>query len=190
MTDSVKSIFKILFKIPIIILVCYAIFNIFAFGLSYFKLIGISYVVMQTAIENNYIPEDDRITIEDYMNTMKTGVLTNIRIIGNPGRKQYGEPVTIGVAAKYHFIWPLTHKQQTVSGVEGTTSGVAADGTNGGSTFGGWVTDEQLEYQRNKLEDLTRNMIVKYEVDGDRVYEGEIDILYNVPGLKYYPDLE
>lgn len=182
MADSVKSIFKVLLKVPIIILVCYAVFNVFAFGLSYFKLIGISYVVMQTAIENNYIPEEDRSTIEEYMASMKTGVLTDIRIIGNPVRKQYGEQVTVGVAAKYNFIWPLTHRQQTISGVGGFRDD---------NSFGGWKKNEQLEYQRNiQLRDLTRDREVKYEIDGSRVYEGEIDILYTIPGLKYYPDLE
>ena len=36
MNESVKFIFKTLLKVPVFILVAYAIFNLFAFSFSYF----------------------------------------------------------------------------------------------------------------------------------------------------------
>ena len=53
MAENVKFIFKTLIKVPIIIFVTYFIVNLFAFTVSYFRLLGVSYVVLQTAIENN-----------------------------------------------------------------------------------------------------------------------------------------
>lgn len=63
MEDGVRFIFKTLIKIPIIILVTYAIMNVFFFCYIYFKTLGLSYVVMQTAVENNYIPPQELKTL-------------------------------------------------------------------------------------------------------------------------------
>ena len=54
MTDGVKFIFKTLIKVPVYIVAAFGIFNIFAFCFIYFRLLGVSYVVQQTAIENTY----------------------------------------------------------------------------------------------------------------------------------------
>lgn len=67
MSDSVKFIFKTLTKVPIIIMCAYAVFNIFAFFFIYFRMLGVSYVVMQTAVENNYIPTTEGGTLLDYL---------------------------------------------------------------------------------------------------------------------------
>ena len=183
MADSVKSIFKILIKVPIIILVCFGIFNIFAFGLCYFKMIGLSYIAMQAAIENNYITPEDRATLESYMTKtvedggIRTDVLTDISFsdITTFDRKQYGKPVNVGVKARYNFIWPLTHKEQTVSGVTGFGNGSGIVDAHGNPIFEGWKTDAQLEALRH---------------DKMAAAKTNINIDYVVPGLKYYPDLE
>ena len=67
MADSVKFIFKTLIKVPIIIFVAFFILNILSFFLIYFKMLGLSYVVMQTAVENNFIPTQERNTICQYL---------------------------------------------------------------------------------------------------------------------------
>ena len=51
MSDEVKFIFKTLLKVPVIIVVSFLILNIFAFFFIYFKVLGLSYVVMQTAVK-------------------------------------------------------------------------------------------------------------------------------------------
>lgn len=178
MGDAVKSIFRILIGVPIIILVCFAIFNVFAFGLSYFKILGLSYVAMQTAIENNYIPQEDRYTIENYMNTLETAVLSNIKFTNDTdfNKKQYGEPVKVGVEARYNFIWPLTPREQTVGelGVEGLRGPVELEGSVGTPTTG-WKSDAEIrQYRKEKMERAKSNIVIEYKV----------------PGLKYYPDLE
>lgn len=174
MEDAVKGIFKTLIKIPVIILVCFGVFNVFAFGLSYFNMLGLSYIVMQTAIENNFIPNEDRITIQNYMDSMETAVLSDIRFTDNTqmDRKQYGETIEVGVQARYNFIFPLTTKEQLhgdgVQGLKETTSG-----DNFGNT--GYRSNAELEnIRRDKMDNAKSNIVIKYKI----------------PGLKYYPDMD
>lgn len=171
MQDGVKFIFKTLIKVPIIILVVYAIFNLFAFSFSYFRLLGFSYVAMQTTVENNYIPESEYNTLNNYLQSLDTAVLDTPRLECNSGsgnhKVQYGTPVTVTVSAHYRFIWPLMPAEQT-------TSGVAADGFDNSGASGNWLTDSQLDAARDAYESNPQNNIV---------------ISYTVPGLKYYPDL-
>lgn len=167
MSDSVKNIFKALIKVPIIIVVSFAIFNVFAFTLSYMKVLGLSYVTLQTAMENNFIPAGEQQTIQDYMNnSLQTEVLQEIEFTPNTtfNKQQYGEVVTVGVQANYKFIWPLTPLEQ----VDGEFMGM--DDVN---TFGGFKTRSELQDERDEYTDRKHN----------------INIEYTVPGLKYYPDL-
>lgn len=175
MSDGVKFIFKTLIKVPIIILVAFGIFNLFAFSLSYFKLLGFSYVAMQTAVENNYIPTSESTTLTNYLNSLETTILENPTLTCDTdtasgaidNRKvQYGTPIRITVSAHYKFIWPLMPSEQR-------TTGVAATGTNN-QNIGTELTDQQLDDLRAERENNPQNNIV---------------ITYTVPGLKYYPDL-
>lgn len=70
MHDEVKFIFKTLLKVPIMIMVSYAVLNVFAFFFIYFKMLGVSYVVMETAVENNYLPASELTTLYNYMGTI------------------------------------------------------------------------------------------------------------------------
>jgi hypothetical protein len=70
MEDGVKFIFKTLIKVPVIIFFSFFIFNILAFCLTYFKVLGASYVVMQTAVENNYLPSSELNTLCKYVYTL------------------------------------------------------------------------------------------------------------------------
>lgn len=178
MTDNIKFIFKVLIKVPVMIVALYLVFNAFAFGLTYFKLLGLSYVVMQTAVENNYIPPLELETLSSYLDDIAdTGVITEAAIVVEDvndasikpatERRQYGSPVTVGVSANYKFIMPLTPKEQLVNPGEGF------EGMDKSKSFSGYADDATLESRRQAIEDRKNN----------------INMIYTVPGLKYYPDL-
>ena len=183
MSGGVRFIFKTLIRVPIIIMAFYLVFNLFAFSLTYFKLLGFSYVVMQTAVENNYLPQQEMDSLNKYLADLTdTGVVDNATLItvgSKPGeslqdangntsgaKRQYGSKVTIGVQAHYRWVWPLTVKETTVgeTGVEGMN----------GNSFNGFKSDAELEQARKSYEENPDNNII---------------IKYTVPGLKYYPDL-
>ena len=181
MTDSVKFIFKTLFKVPIFIMASFAVFNAFAFGLTYFKLLGLSYVIQQTAVENNYIPDEELNTLNNYLASItNTGVIDNARIVlENPDdssireatvKRQYGESVTVGVTAHYRFIWPLTPKEQ----LQNPDDEFIGYGSQQSSNFSGYADASTLEARRQEIENNPTN---------------NINLIYTVPGLKYYPDL-
>lgn len=185
MEDGIKYIFKTLLKVPIIIVVAYFIFNIFAFCFIYFKMLGASYIVMQTAVENNYLPATELATLHNYINQFNNiEMVSNAAlIVGDDGtnlvvydgvttdptvpeglttsdarrKTQYGHNVTVGVTCRFLPVWPLQHGR--------------VDGFNPGSGDG-------TDY----IGDPTTDMVVDIEANN-------ITITYNVPGLKYYPDL-
>lgn len=176
MSDSVKFIFKTLLRVPVIIVASYLVFNIFAFSLTYFRLLGVSYVVMQTAVENNYIPEAENNSLTAYLDSLQTQILEDTALVledeENPGippateRRQYGSEVTVGVTGNYKFIWPLTPRDQTANEGEGF-SGLS------GNSFSGYANESTLESRREA-----------------NISDNNITIVYTVPGLKYYPDLD
>lgn len=196
MSDSVKFIFKTLIKVPVIIAVAYGVFNIFAFCFIYFKMLGLSYVVMQTAVENNYLPQKELGTLYDYVHQMDEDIemIENASIIvgidedgnylsmdndkdtspeyDNDARRkqQYGKQVTVGVTCDYIFIWPLDYRAAD-DGVAEKTQGL--DG-NTGAVDTGFSPDLMQEAAANGSAIRSNNAI---------------QITYTVPGLKYYPDL-
>lgn len=172
MSDTVKFIFKTLLRVPILIIVAYVIFNIFVFGLSYFKMLGLSYVALQTAVENNYIPPEERTSLERYMqDELQTEILQNVSFtpdsfVTPDSRVQYGNTVTIGVQAHYKFLWPLQPKEQ-FEGNEGVEGWSGSNNPTGKS-------EAELEEARNAYDSGDNNIVIEY----------------HVPGLKYYPDLD
>lgn len=190
MSDNVKFIFKTLLKVPCIILVCYLIFNLFAFTFTYFRLLGLSYVVMQTAVENNYIPTGEAEILTRYLDGLETGVVyglaigcdtnssnndtaggikTNIRddINSENVRVQYGTEMVVTVSGYYNWIFPLVN---------------TADPSKSGNYIG----------TSNRTTDTPDAQGLEYhETNGDDNpnLKTLINIQYTVPGLKYYPDL-
>jgi len=67
MSESVAFIFKTLIKVPIIIFTAFFIMNCFAFAFIYFKVLGFSYVLMQEAVENNYVAPRQADQIRTYL---------------------------------------------------------------------------------------------------------------------------
>lgn len=171
MSDSVKFIFKTLIKVPCFIMASFLIFNIFAFSFTYFRLLGFSYLLMQTAVENNYIPPAEENQLKAYLNGITSAYMVDNATItygDSNNRKQYGQPVTVGVSAHYRFIWPLTPREQSTSGNTGF------DGLHG-SGYSGTASDSVLAARRQAYENNVKN---------------NINISYTVPGLKYYADME
>lgn len=196
-----------LIKVPVYIMVAFFIFNLFAFTFIYFKMLGISYVVQQTAIENNYIPAAEKKTICDYMKDN----LANISMVENVGlcygdnsyldvtkadsinpktgafqKKQYGSKITCGVTCNYIWIWPLDYR--TTKSNTNNVAGYANDNTinpyyqseaNKGRTY-----DQRASKAGNMTEYMRQNT---KPTDYD---DNNIKIIYELPGLKYYPDLD
>lgn len=183
MADGVKFIFKTLIKIPLIIFVTYAIFNGFAFAVIYFKLLGFSYVVLQTAVENNYIPPQELQAFNKYLKEFDDSIemVDNVQLILTDDndstipvateRRQYGQLITVGVSGRYKFVWPLTPREQ----LQDTSSKFIGYDKKGGSVFSGFGSNSLLEGRRKAYEENKNN---------------NINIKYTVPGLRYYPDLD
>lgn len=171
MQDDVKFIFKSLIKVPVIIFEVYFVFNIFCLMFIFFKTLGYSYVVMQTVVENNYVPAQemqslDQVALKELRDI--SFVKSATVVVTEPGadpkdvsdsyneRTQYGSVKRCGVQVTYEIQWPLRPDQQT-------DNGVAVDGLQGG---GG-----------------------NYTHFGPINMGVPITITYKVPGLQYYPDL-
>ena len=173
MQDDVKFIFKSLIKVPVIIFEVYFVFNIFCLMFIFFKTLGYSYVVMQTVVENNYVPAQEVKSLDaalgelrsiKFVDNNKTYIIVEDGKVtetdptggGKNTRTQYGTTKKCGVTVTYKIQWPLRPDQQT-------DNGVAVNGMTGG---GG-----------------------NYTKQGPLDVSFPITITYKVPGLQYYPDL-
>lgn len=186
MSSGVSFIFKTLIKIPCYIMVMYLVFNLFGFTLTYFKLLGFSYTIQQTAVENNYIPEQEKLTLTRYLNDISgTDVVEGARLVlddpSQPSipsatiKRQYGNEVVVGVEATYKFIWPLMPREQLNDEFDPTQeNGGGFQGMSDTATFSGYADGGTLEARRAEKNNKAKS---------------NIRIVYTVPGLKYYPDL-
>lgn len=182
MSDGVKFIFKTLIKVPFIICVSFFIFNIFAFTVSYFRIVGASNTLQQAIMDNNYLVKSDYDTFEGYTEMLKTKCLDNIQIIvdtdGNDypdnyhwknEREQYGNVITCGITARFKPIIPLIYTETLedgkVKGYESTETGAS----------GGTKTGAELERLRKEKNEKA---------------EGNITVVTKVVGMQYYSDLE
>ena len=178
MQDDVKFIFKSLIKVPVIIFEVYFVFNIFCLMFIFFKTLGYSYVVMQTVVENNYVPAQEVQSLDNQLRELRkiqfvggdenNYALAHIVIDGEPvyptnptgngknTRTQYGSVKSCGVYVNYKIQWPLRPDQQS-------SNGQAVNGLQGGAG--------------------------EYTTFGPSETGVPITITYKVPGLQYYPDL-
>lgn len=183
MTDSVKFIFKSLIRVPLVIFFAYLILNAFTFCFTYFRMLGFSYVVMQTAVENNYLPESEYKQLEAYLNSISnTAFCENAYIVVNnstePGydasiapahgdmysRRQYGSTVRVGISFDFRMIWPLLPHEQT----------------SDGKAVSGLSNEDITKLDSAQIDELREQKSKHWNT---------ITISYTVPGLKYYPDL-
>lgn len=171
-------------------MISYFIANLFLFSIFYFKFLGVSYSVMQTALENNYLPTTEKNALEKSLKSIyqfEDGSISQVVpraeiYIDNNNRKQYGKTMTVGVKYTYRWIWPLMPEEygQTPANLDSLTggdSGLVTDTGNGDQMINGEtvLSDQQLAAKRAEKADKGTN---------------EIEILYVVPGLQYYSDLE
>ena len=179
MSESLRFIFKTLIKIPFIIMFTYFIANIFFFSLFYFKFTGISYSVMNTGMENNYIPPDElatlKATVEKIDNDSELIKDAKIVVDGSNQRKQYGTPITVGVEYRYRWLTPLMPQDigQRPADLRSGVSSIVDDST----ASEGDINMSQDEAQR------------RIDALSDRSLNSPIQIVYKVPGLQYYADL-
>ena len=201
MADNVKFIFKSLIKVPIFIFVAFFIFNIFTFFFIYFKMLGISYVVMQTAVENNYLPQHELTTLNKYMTSLnKISYVENAHIVVDNdtsgatlynGSGNYLDENGNAKALKSDGHNSVTRRQygnyivtgvyckyriiwplQYVETMHDTTAGVA--GMNNGN--------------HNTVE-TSNTTLANRRSDSRHAVLIPIKLVYTIPGLKYYPDL-
>lgn len=198
MSDSVKFIFKCLIKTPIYILISYLLANLFLFSMFYFKFLGVSYAVMQTALENNYIPSNEMTGLTKSVNDIyryPDGSVSQvipsaeifINVDGsdttyNNDRRQYGNQIVVGVKYKYRWIWPLMPEEYgqvpaDIGSLRGAESGVVTSTGNEDKNIDGKSSLSEAELDRLRKEKADKGT-------------NEIKILYKVPGLQYYSDLE
>lgn len=182
MNDGVKFIFKTLIKVPFIICVSFFIFNIFAFTVSYFRIVGASNTLQQAIMDNNYLVDSDYYTFEGYTKMLKTKCLDNIQIIvdtdGNDydpkhyqehnEREQYGNVITCGITARFKPIIPLIYTDTLEDGK------VKGYGSTETGASGGTKTGAELERLRKKKNEKA---------------ERNITVVTKVVGMQYYSDL-
>ena len=179
MSDALRFIFKTFIKIPFIIMISYFLVNLFLFSLYYFKFTGISYSVMNTAMENNYIPKNEygiiKKTIDDVKNSSVLIKDADIVTDTPNKRKQYGSKVKVGVRYTYRWLTPLMpwDTGQNPSDIRGGTS-IIDDST----ASEGDLSSITAEEARRRIDALS-----------DRSLNSPIEIVYEVPGLQYYPDM-
>lgn len=203
--NSVASIFKILVKIPIIISVSYLIFNIFAFALCYFKVLGASYSLQQIVMENNYLPVNEADAFNKYLrgsssidlDGLETVFMDNIYAVvytDNPvaststGRDRDGNVDTDSA------VNGVIGNNKRVQYGDTAYVGIVADFhamwpwsynelfvNDAGVT--GWAGQYDARPQETTFKSAS-------EIENRRQSTAKIDIIHPVIGLQYYSDLE
>ena len=204
MTDSVKFIFKTLIKVPIFIFVAFLILNIFAIAFIYFKMLGLSYVVMQTAVENNYLPDSEVSMILSYLNEMSNGIemVTDAGIV----IEQSSTPTGSGYVVKANGTDYVVVNTYAGGGLSG---GALTRHQYGREVVCGVYCNYKIIWPLDYRYTGNRSAIVN-SADGQYTYQDvqgykagaqthtsyisafanlPIAIVYKVPGLKYYPDM-
>lgn len=210
MGDGVKFIFKTLFKVPVIIFVSFFIMNILFFFLVYFKMLGFSYVIMQTAVENNYLPTQELRTLTAYARS-----LDMYDDAGNPMAQQNTCVITwyntdypndSAYDTKCRDVGIYLQGDANQASVYGDTNGDASRKKQYGRVSKVGCSTEYtiiwpLDYSSTIVEGKvagngTGSMTLKsgseleaMRNDAQHKVKIPIRIVYTVPGLKYYPDL-
>lgn len=203
MTDSVKFIFKTLIKVPIFIFVAFFILNIFSIAFIYFKMLGLSYVVMQTAVENNYLPDSEVSMILTYLNDISNGIemVTDAGIVVDEGDTPAGSGYAVEANGKDYIV--------VNTYTSGLTGGALTRKQYGGEVICGvycnykiiWPLDYRYTGNRDAIVNGTSGNYTYKDVQGyvagaqthnsylSAFANLPIAIVYKVPGLKYYPDM-
>ena len=213
MSDSVKFIFKTLIKVPVLIFIAYMFLNIFAFFFIYFKTLGLSYVVMQETVENNFMTQSEFNQMNDYLEKInEIPLVVNASIIYGKGSD--GKPVYCPVNSSNR----MTGYSGSIHGPSGRT--VTTDSAFHKSNYGTaktvgihcefkivWPLDYNIA-NRSVANNTTQTfkgaknkviMKTKYKMKNDyynKQHDNKskhkfsvkipLNIYYTVPGLRYY----
>ena len=195
MSDGVSFIFRTLIKVPVVIFSSFLVFNLIMFTFAYSQALGISYVVMQTVAENNYLSGSQLQQINNTLADFNSIEYVQVNLIGgttNSGNdyayldtngnviRVGGEEVSLdsnsSVKSKRQFgssvICGIRYNYKMIwplmSEDKTGDGGLSEDGRLTGDGAG----MHQLEYNE--------------ELEEDGI---DIVLAYKVPCLKYYPDI-
>ncbi len=205
MSDSVKFIFKTLIKVPCIILGAFAVMNLFAFLFIYFKVLGLSYVVMQEVAENNYITTSQFNQINNYMEEINNIIMVeNASLIigvdsaGDPvwcnmdasnSNRMVKQPVTaLDESSSKSAFTRTQYGASRVIGVhcnytivwplDYNTANGDTDGVDGNSDNTEYNSVQTTYKQPDNMKKSVVGELLKVTIP--------IDIYFVIPGLKYY----
>ena len=195
LSSAVAKVFKTLAMVPVAIAAVFLVFNLFGYITSYFRLLGLSYMVQSIIVENNYIPTAEQVMLANG----SVGACAGNCVLS--GRDTNGDGALEGVLASYE-----TSILRNVRIVHG-------DGTRNNCPFqrkqyGGtcvvqiaadyvWAVPfmpQQVEVDTSRYDDSRLNtQIITDGHDGVTAIENGVVtpmvISYTLPGLAYYPDL-
>lgn len=212
MSDEVKAIFKSLIKVPCMVVVIYMIFNLLVFSFMYFKVMGTSYVIMQTAVENNYIPQTEFTTLCKYMNQFyRTPFVNDVKFIYGPNTNDKGNytDVVSFAALDNNGAAKANGLAESRFANHGGVSNVGAFDRKqyGSEVFCGiqvdYIIQWPLDYRETTVNEtgvqgMRDNVTTQFESesnleqkrnDSEHRVTIPIVITYNVPGLRYYADM-
>jgi len=217
MGDTIRFIFRTLIKIPLIIIAVYLVINVIAFTMSYMRLYTLAQVAVNTAMENNFIPESEFNAIMAHAGGTNAGtfrdgltnnILNEINVTVTTVPLLYGVPYTIHGNARYgigHSIDVGVEDQRVQYGSEIT---IEVEGSylwmlpipiyGGAGNFGllntpvvgmGGGAAPVVNNQAAVENELRRRGLIDIGV-ADSDFRFPIRFTYTVAGLKYYPDLD
>lgn len=209
----VKSVFKTLLKVPCYIVIGYLVMNIVMFAAYYIKALGLSYAVMQVAVENNYIPEQELMVLSDTMSAIGSQVTYDEN--GNPVSTNGNDTLNISSVSDFGMFIDTDSSTATAEELY-SNNNTFENGTriteasnNNRRQYGKPITvgigymyhpvlpipsGNTANNQNVYSDDINASAnIMEYEnvsVDSNgNALSIPITITYRVPGLKYYPDM-
>lgn len=196
----VKGVFKTLLKVPCYIVIGYLIMNIVLFLGYYIKALGLSYAVMQVAVENNYIPESE--------DKILTSTMTSIGSDSQSAAVEDEEKLNMSAVSNFGIYIDTDNSTESVeelypdNPVFKPGSRITDTSVNNRKQYGntitvgvGYVYTAVLPLPTS-AEKETQKVYSDKINGGANVFEYKnsivstpVRITYRVPGLKYYPDL-
>lgn len=209
----VKKVFSILAKVPCYICIGYLIANIVLFLGYYIKALGISYAVMEVAVENNYIPNAELSTLSKTLSKIGSPVQEDEQYVmaeGNtaiitPTVSDFGiyintnQSVDMSDAELYVFNAATgeTPEFSSTSRLTTTSSNVRRQYGKEITVGVGYVYHAVLPIPVEGKTYSADESVFGQEVQGGNISNWiynraatPVRITYKIPGLKYYPDLD
>lgn len=175
MEDGVKFIFRTLIKIPCFVIIAYIIFNLFCFSITYFKMMGASYAIMQVSMENNYIPKTELDSLNSYVQQFNSAS-NNGNITEANGTNMISDIKIVKGTNEYIFndsTSTYERKFENVAWMDGDTKVSSVDAKKDRKQYGETIT-YGLTYKYNWIWPLNTNQLAK-TVGGSENKDGSED---------------